>query len=184
MNPYFTVGAPDDENRDSEYWLAVRHSIDCVDDYDAKPTSLSAVGKSLRNLVVELEKQLTDSMKYGKDDTWSGAEATGFVQRWVHELVREIEATHVETIPEIPVGNRPAPLVFDDHTIDEAWVEICSACRFGRYRVRARFEPKYHHKDARNLAELLLELASSKRVSSTPTTIIPIRITSTDCSAI
>ena len=40
MNPYFTVGAPDDENRDSEYWLAVRHSIDCVDDYDAKPTSL------------------------------------------------------------------------------------------------------------------------------------------------
>ena len=38
-----------------------------------------------------------------------------------------------------------------------------SACRFGRYRVRAHCEPKYHHKDARNLAELLLEFGEQQK---------------------
>ena len=61
------------------------------------------------------------------------------------------------------VGSKPAESVFQDHTIGEAWVEICRRAASVGIVFAKECDLTYHHKDAHNLAELLRDFGEQQK---------------------
>ena len=74
----------------SPYWLAVRHAVDGKD-VKGRPTTLKNVRGELVALVIDLDEEVLHD-ENGEPNV-AVAEAVGYVQRRVHQLVRDIEAT-------------------------------------------------------------------------------------------